>query len=89
MDETSLQHLMKRSHRVEDNIHTKKGVHIILIVKSNMSCINVLAHTDVLSINMKFGVYPYALLKSLLHLSDFRNIYKLAVFCQIVVINEF
>ena len=51
MDETSLQHLMKRSHRVEDNIHTKTGVHIILIVKSNMSCINVLAHTDDLSIN--------------------------------------
>ena len=75
MDETSLQHLMKRSHRVEDNIHTKTGVHIILIVKLNMSCINVLAHTDDLSINRKFGVYPYARLKSLLHLSDFRNIY--------------
>ena len=89
MDETSLQHLMKRSYRVEDNIHTKTGVHIILIVQSNMSCINVLTHTDDLSINRKFGVYPYARLKSLLHLSDFKNIYKLVVFCQIVVINEF
>ena len=58
MDETSLQHLMKRSYRVEDNIHTKMGVHIILIVKLKMSCINVLAHTDDLSINRKFGVYP-------------------------------
>ena len=75
MNETSLQHLMKISHRVKDNIHTKTGVHIILIVKSNMSCINVLGHTDDLSINRKFGVYPYARLKSLLHLSDFRNIY--------------
>ena len=75
MDETSLQHLMKRSHRVEYNIHTKTGVHIILIVKSNMSCINVLAHTDDHSINRKFRVYPYTHLKFLLHLSDFRNIY--------------
>ena len=76
MDETSLQHLMKISHRVEDNIHTKTGVHKILIVISNMSCINFLAHTDDLSINRKFGVYPYARLKSLLHLSDFRYIYN-------------
>ena len=45
-----------------------------------MSCINVFDHTNDLSINRKFGVYPYARLKSLLPLSDFRNIYKLVVF---------
>ena len=54
-----------------------------------LKTISVLVHTDDLSINRKFEVYPYARLKSLLHLSDFRNIYKLVVFCQIVVINEF
>ena len=45
-----------------------------------MSCINVLDHANDLSINRKFGVYPYARLKSLLPLSDFRNIYKLVAF---------
>ena len=54
---------------------SRQSVNITLIVRSNMSCLNVLAHTDDFSMNRKFWVYPYASLKSLLHLSDFRNIY--------------
>ena len=53
----------------------RQSVNITLIVRSNMSCINVLGHTDDFSMNRKFGVYLYASLKSLLHLSDFIYIY--------------
>ena len=46
----------------------RHGVSIILIVTSNMLCINVLTHTYNLSIDKKLGVHPLARLKSLLHL---------------------
>ena len=44
------------------------GVSIILIVTSNMSCINVLTSTHNLSIDRKLRVHPHACLKSLLYL---------------------
>ena len=68
IDVTPLQHLMKESHLGEDNTHTGHGVPIILIIRLNMSCINVLTCTHNLSMGRKFGVHPYVRLKSLLHL---------------------
>ena len=44
------------------------GVLIILIVTSNMSCIDLLTPTHNLSMDKKFGVHSHARLKSFLHL---------------------
>ena len=44
------------------------GVSIILIIESNMSCINVLTCTRKVSMDRKFEVHPHTRLKSLLHL---------------------
>ena len=46
----------------------RDGVAIILIVTSNMPCINLLTPTHNLSVDRKFGVDPHARLKSFLHL---------------------
>ena len=46
----------------------RHGVPIILIIGSNISCINVLTSTHNLSMDRKFKVHPHARLKSLLHL---------------------
>ena len=46
----------------------RHSVSIILIIKSNMPCINVLTYTHNFSMDRKFGVHPHACLKSLLHL---------------------
>ena len=46
----------------------RHGVPIILIVTSNMPCINLLTPTYNLSVDRNFEVHPYARLKSLLHL---------------------
>ena len=40
------------------------GVPIILIIRSNMPCINVLTCTHNLSMDRKFGVHPHVRLKS-------------------------
>ena len=46
----------------------RHSVAIILIVTSNMPCINLLTPTHNLSVDRKFGVHPHARLKSFLHL---------------------
>ena len=46
----------------------RDGVPIILIVTSNMPCINLLTPTHNLSVDRKFRVDPPALLKSFLYL---------------------
>ena len=46
----------------------RHGVAIILIVTSNMLCINLLTPTHNFSVDRKFGVHPHARLKSFLHL---------------------
>ena len=43
----------------------RHSVPIILIIRSNMSCINVLTCTHNLSMDRKFRVHPHAYLKSL------------------------
>ena len=47
---------------------SRHGVLIIMIVTSNMSCINLLTSTHNLSMDRKIGIHPHARLKSLLHL---------------------
>ena len=46
----------------------RHDVPIILIVTSNMLCINLLTPTHNLSMDRKLGVHPHVRLKSLLHL---------------------
>ena len=50
-DMVPLHYLKKRSHLNKDNIHTKTWFPIILIIISNMSCINVLTSTHNLSVD--------------------------------------
>ena len=47
---------------------SRHGVPIILIVTSNMPCINLLTPTHNLLMDRKLGDHPHARLKSLLHL---------------------
>ena len=46
----------------------RHDVSIILIVTSNMPCINLLTPTHNLSMDRKLGVHPHVRLKFLLHL---------------------
>ena len=68
IDVAPLQHLTNGCHLVEIIFIQRHGVSIILIIRSNMACINVLTSTHNLSIDRKFGVHPHARLKSLMHL---------------------
>ena len=68
IDVASLHYLTKGSHLDEEIFIPRDGVPIILIVASNMPCINMLTPTHNLSVDRKFGVDPHACLKSFLHL---------------------
>ena len=63
IDVVQFQNLIEGSHLDKDHTHTKTCVPIILIIESNMLCINVLTCIHNFSMDRKFEVNQHARFK--------------------------